>query len=207
MDDAAAEDPRPSGSVLGTVIGVAVFLVVVGVFLSTYDALAIGDGAVAVTSESLQVETVQAADGTSMTLVGHAPGGTMSIGVPIYNRGFVPVAITGIEAVDGAGEDPASTGSGNPCEWQVTGVGTTREESQVPRGGSFPAVRIAGRATVQLYLGAALPEGECLAGDREQVRDTLALSYRVLGPVSQRQEIPMTPTAVADADDPRFEQP
>ena len=203
MEDTAAKDSRSSSSVLGTAIGVLVFVVVVGVFLSTYDALAEGDGVLGVASENLQVETLQVAGGP-MSLVARAPGGTMSIGLPISNRGFVPVTITQIEAVDGAVQDSVPPDADEPCEWRVTGVSTTREGTLVPSGGSFPSVRVAGRTNVQLYLGGTFPEGVC-AGGGESSRDTLVVSYRVLGLIPRRQELPMLPITTTDADDPRFQ--
>ena len=206
MEDTTTEAPGSSSSILGTAIGVAAFAVVVGVFLSTYDALAEADGALGVTSESLQVETLQPANGIPMTLVGHSPGGTMSIGLPIRNRGFVPVTLTDIEAVDGAAAD--SSDADDPCQWDVTMASTTRERSLLPGGESFSPVRIAGRADAQLFLSAAFPDGDCRVDGGESSRDTLVVSYRVLGLVPRRQEIRMLPiTTIYDPGDPRVQPP
>lgn len=206
MQDTVAEVTRSSSSILGTAVGVAAFIAVVGVFLSTFDALAEGDGALGVTSESLQVAALQPAGGTPATLVGYSPGGSMSIGLPIRNRGFVPVTITDIEAVHGAAAD--SSDPHDPCQWAVTTASTTRERSLLPGGEPFSPVRIAGRANAQIFLGAAFPDGDCPANGGESSRDTLVVSYRVLGVITRRQEIPMLPiTTTYDPDDPRLEQP
>ena len=200
MTDAAAEDPHPSSSILGTAIGVAAFVVVVALFLSTYDALAEGDGAVSVTSETLQVEALQPAGGPSATLVAYTPGATMSIGLPIRNRGLVPVTITDIEAVERAAAEAAD--ADHPCQWEVTRASTTRERSMLAGGESFSPVRIASRANAQLFVGAAFPDGDCLVEGGRSSRDTLVLSYRLLGLVPRRQEIPMLPiTTTYDQDD------
>ena len=176
------------------------------VYLTTFDFLELGDGAVGVDSESLRIETVQ----TSPTEVGTAyvgrdPAGVFTIGFPLRNRGFlVPSKVTEIEPSAGVPEGLEAT-----CLWQRMAVSGTREGAMLPPGTVQPlgSVDVPAGANVQLYVQGGFIQGECPTDpETYSTVDSMIVDYKVLGVIPRRQVIPLAlkVTTAFDPDDPNL---
>ena len=183
-----------------------VVLAVCLAYLTAFDFLTLGDGAVGVDSDSLRTATVQESPSdVGIAYVGRDPAGSMTIGFPLTNRGFVPVTVVELQPAPGepAGLDPA-------CLWRRTAVHSRREDPVVPGGVVQPfSARVPAGATVQLYVGAGFLPADCPTepGIYSSVAN-MVVEYEVLGVWRRRQHIPMafTVTTAFDPDDPALER-
>lgn len=200
-DDAPAGEQPGQSSWLWPGVGLIVFVAAL-VYLATFDFLLLGDGAVGVDSDSLRIATVQESpDEAGTAYVGRDPAGSMTIGFPLTNRGFLPVTVVELQPASG---EPA--GLDGACLWRRTAVRDGREGPDVPGGVVQPfSVRVPAGATVQLYVAAGFLQGECPTepGTYSSVAN-MVVEYKVLGALPRRQEIPMAfkVTTVFDPDDP-----
>lgn len=186
---------------------VAALLVIIGAvaYLTTFDFLAAGDGAVGVDSESLPVAFAEDS-ANPVSYVARDPEGAFTIGFPLRNRGlFVGATVTGIERPPlPSSEIPAE------CVWRRTAVSGRREQavSQPGTSQTFGSASVAAGANVQLYLGGGFADGECPTdpGTYDTV-ESMVVEYRLLGVLPRRQLIPLTVavTTAFDPDDPALD--
>jgi hypothetical protein len=202
-DEQAAES---TSSLLWPITSLVLVLGVIA-YLTVFDFLIIGDGSVGVDSEAVPVAIDQPSPSEVGTAyVGYAKGGVFTIGFPLRNSGFLPVTVDEIEPVEEAEIVTTDPSTSDPsCIWQRTAVRGTREGISVPGAGpqEFGSASVAGGANVQLYIEGTFPDASCpTEAGGYSTRDSMVVSYKVLGLVPRRQVIPLA-IKVTTAYDPK----
>ena len=183
-----------------------VLLVGVLLYLSLFDFLELGDGAVGVDSEVVRIATVQESPTEPGTAyVGWDPAGVFTIGFPLRNRGMlVPAKVTEIQ------RSPATPeGLDASCQWQRTAVSGRRDVVALPPGTvqELGSVDVASGANVQLYVQGGFVEGECpTEPETYSTVESMIVDYKVLGVIPRRQVIPLAlkVTTAFDPDDAKL---
>ena len=190
-DEVPVEQPPPGGWWRWP-LAAGLVLVASVVYVGTFDFVHLGDGVVGVNSESLRIASAQASPqepGTAYVL--REPEGSLTVGIPLANRGLLPVTVADIQPVQNG---PALEAA---CHWRRLAVRSTRE-GFLPRG-----------SEAQLFLDGGFPQGACSPPDRaaESTVDHVVVTYKVLGLVPRRAELSLAVavTTVFTDDHPRLQ--